>query len=56
MEGVIAKNPTILGGTRVFRGTRVPLQLLFDSLERGHTLQEFLEERKPEWGFYWMNV
>lgn len=44
MEGVIAKNPTILGGTPVFRGTRVPLQLLFDSLERGHTLQEFPEE------------
>ena len=32
----------ILGGTPVFRGTRVPLQLLFDSLERGHTLEEFL--------------
>ena len=44
MEGVIAKNPTILGGTPAFRGTRVPLQLLFDSLERGRTLQEFLEE------------
>ena len=44
MEGVIAKNPPILGGTPVFRGTRVPLQLLFDSLERGHTLQEFPEE------------
>jgi len=23
-------------------GTRVPLQLLFDSLERGHTLEKFL--------------
>jgi uncharacterized protein (DUF433 family) len=27
----------------VFRGTRVPVELLFDSLERGHTLEEFLE-------------
>lgn len=44
MEGVIAKNSPILGGTPVFRGTRVPLQLLFDSLERGHSLQEFLQE------------
>ncbi|HVH71817.1 MAG TPA: DUF433 domain-containing protein [Candidatus Dormibacteraeota bacterium] len=44
MECVIAKNPRILSGKPVFRGTRVPLQLLFDSLERGHTLQEFLEE------------
>jgi len=42
MESVIVKNPRILGGTPVFRGTRVPLQLLFDSLERGHTLEEFL--------------
>ena len=43
MASVIVKNPRILGGTPVFRGTRVPLQLLFDSLERGHTLEEFLE-------------
>jgi uncharacterized protein (DUF433 family) len=28
MEGVIAKNPKIPSGTPVFRGTRVPLQLL----------------------------
>jgi uncharacterized protein (DUF433 family) len=42
MESVIVRNPKILGGTPVFRGTRVPLQLLFDSLERGHTLEEFL--------------
>jgi len=40
---VIVKNPNILSGTPVFRGTRVPLQLLFDSLERGHTLEEFLD-------------
>lgn len=43
MESVIVKNPKILGGTPVFRGTRVPLQLLFDTIERGHTLEEFLE-------------
>jgi uncharacterized protein (DUF433 family) len=42
-DSVIVKNPNILSGTPVFRGTRVPLQLLFDSLERGHTLEEFLE-------------
>jgi len=40
---MIVKNPNILSGTPVFRGTRVPLQLLFDSLERGHTLEEFVE-------------
>jgi uncharacterized protein (DUF433 family) len=42
MDSVIVRNPRILGGTPVFRGTRVPLELLFDSLERGHTLEEFL--------------
>jgi uncharacterized protein (DUF433 family) len=42
-DSVIVKNPNILSGTPVFRGTRVPLQLLFDSLERGHTLEEFVE-------------
>jgi uncharacterized protein (DUF433 family) len=40
---VVVRNLNILGGTPVFRGTRVPLQLLFDSLKRDHPLQEFLE-------------
>jgi len=40
---VISKNPEILGGTPVFRGTRVPLQTLFDYLEGGETLEEFLK-------------
>jgi uncharacterized protein (DUF433 family) len=42
-DSVVVRNPNILSGTPVFRGTRVPLQLLFDSLERGHTLEQFLE-------------
>ena len=37
------KDADILGGTPVFRGTRVPVQALFDSLESGETLEEFLE-------------
>ena len=41
--GVITKNPNILGGTPVFRGTRVPIQALFDYLEGGETLEDFLE-------------
>jgi uncharacterized protein (DUF433 family) len=40
---VIVKDPEILGGTPVFRGTRVPLQTLFDYLEAGDTLEEFLD-------------
>jgi len=41
--GVIIRNPDILGGTPVFRGTRVPIQALFDYLEGGETLENFLE-------------
>jgi uncharacterized protein (DUF433 family) len=40
---VIIKDRDMLGGTPVFRGTRVPVQALFDYLEGGETLAEFLE-------------
>ena len=36
-------NPGILGGTPVFRGTRLPVQTLFDYLADGRTLDYFLE-------------
>ena len=39
---VVHSDPEILGGTPVFVGTRVPLRNLFDYLERGHSLVEFL--------------
>jgi uncharacterized protein (DUF433 family) len=41
---VIHRDPDILGGTPVFRGTRVPFQALLDYLEGGHTLDEFLDD------------
>jgi len=41
---VITKDPDILGGTPVFRGTRVPFQTLLAYLEGGQTLHEFLED------------
>ena len=34
----------ILGGTPVFNGTRVPIKDLFDYLETGETIEEFLED------------
>ena len=40
---VIVRDREILGGTPVFRGTRVPVQTLFDYLEGGETLEDFLE-------------
>lgn len=38
------RDSEILGGTPVFRGTRVPFQALLDYLEAGQTLDEFLED------------
>jgi uncharacterized protein (DUF433 family) len=43
-NSIIARDPNILGGTPVFRGTRVPFQSLLDYLEGGQTLDEFLED------------
>ena len=39
----ITRDPEIMHGTPVFRGTRVPVQTLFDYLEGGETLEDFLE-------------
>jgi uncharacterized protein (DUF433 family) len=41
---IIHSDPEILGGTPVFVGTRVPVQSLFDYLEGGETLEEFLRQ------------
>lgn len=41
---VVHSDPDILGGTPVFVGTRVPAQSLFDYLEAGDTLDEFLRQ------------
>lgn len=43
-NNVIIRDPEILGGTPVFRGTRVPFQTLLDYLEGGQTLNEFLDD------------
>ena len=42
-EGVIHSDAEILGGTMVFIGTRVPVQSLFDHLEAGDSIDDFLE-------------
>jgi uncharacterized protein (DUF433 family) len=44
LTGVIIKDPNILGGEPVFRGTRVPFKILIDYLEGGDTLAPCLEE------------
>jgi uncharacterized protein (DUF433 family) len=43
MRQAITRHPDIMHGTPVFRGTRVPFQTLFDYLEGGETLEDFLE-------------
>ena len=40
---LITVDPNILGGTPVFKGTRVPVKTLFEYLENNYTLEEFLE-------------
>lgn len=39
----ITVDPNIVSGTPVFRGTRVPVQTLFDYIADGNTLDEFLD-------------
>jgi len=41
--GLVVSNPGILNGTPVFRGTRLPVETLFDYLSDGLTLDYFLE-------------
>jgi uncharacterized protein (DUF433 family) len=42
MQNLITTDPDILGGTPVFRGTRVPVKNLFDYIETGETIEAFL--------------
>jgi len=44
MGKVINIDKEILGGTPVFSGTRVPIKNLFDYLETGETIDEFLDD------------
>lgn len=43
-KDLITVDPEILGGTPVFKGTRVPVKTLFDYLEDNYSLDEFLED------------
>ena len=43
-DELIEVDPEKMGGTPVFFGTRVPIQNLFDCLEGGESLDEFLEQ------------
>ena len=40
----VTQDPLLMSGTPCFAGTRVPVKSLFDYLEGGDTLTEFLEQ------------
>lgn len=40
---IVMCDPEVMGGTAVFRGTRVPVQTLLDCLEAGETIDDFLQ-------------
>lgn len=44
LQNTIVSNPNILGGTPVFKGTRVPVKILFQHLEKNIPLDEFLDD------------
>ncbi len=43
MKKLVVIDPEILGGEAVFAGTRVPVRGLFDHLEAGESIEDFLE-------------
>lgn len=44
IDNLISVSPGVLSGAPVFKGTRVPVQSLFDHLEGGVSLDEFLDD------------
>lgn len=42
-QSVVESSPDVLGGTSVFKGTRVPVTTLFDYLAAGDPLERFLD-------------
>jgi uncharacterized protein (DUF433 family) len=44
LDSVVQSDPEILGGTPVFRGSRVPVKNLLDYLAAGDTVDQFLDD------------
>ncbi len=44
LYGQVSIDPEIMSGAAVFAGTRVPVQNLFDYIEGGEDLAEFLDD------------
>ncbi len=43
LSTILISDPEIQGGTPIFRGTRVPVQSLFDHIESGDSIEDFLD-------------
>jgi len=39
----IERNPKVLGGKPIFKGTRIPIYLILDYLSAGETIENILE-------------
>lgn len=44
LAGITNKDPEVMSGALVFAGTRVPVRSLFDYLEGGDSIEEFLRQ------------
>jgi uncharacterized protein (DUF433 family) len=44
INNIISIDPEVVSGTPVFLDTRVPVKTLFDYIEGGHTIAEFLDD------------
>jgi uncharacterized protein (DUF433 family) len=42
-EDVVSRNPEVMNGALVFKGTRVPVEILIQHLTAGDSLEDFLE-------------
>lgn len=43
LEQIVSRDPDVVSGALVFKGTRVPVQTLIDYLRSGETLDRFLD-------------
>ena len=44
LDDLITSDPEVLGGRQVFRGTRVPIEVLFENLADGMSIDEILDQ------------
>ena len=44
LDDLITSTRDVMGGRRVFRGTRVPVEILFENLADGMSLEDILHE------------